>query len=222
MQIPFVHHHHHFAGGPNPTAAALHNPLGMAHHSANSSYDPYLPCNSVHFYNSFPAMIDPTAAAAHQAQHPSINRRRHPAGDQPSATTTHPPSSTTTQTSQQSATTSSSSAQQPGAGGFDLGSYLSNIFSGGAAGLAQPANIRIATTTIFDGEQPIMTSRTLNPLGQTTQQHQNAHPQQSFMNFTNPGLLLNQLFGGLDPNGTTTSRQPAQQQSTVPGIQLFK
>lgn len=169
-------------------------------------------------------MIDPTAAAAHQsAQHPSINRRRHPAGDQPSATTTHPPSSTTTQTSQQSATTNSG-AQQPGAGGFDLGSYLSNIFSGGAAAsLAQPANIRIATTTIFDGEQPIMTSRTLNPLGQSTQQHQNANPQQNFMNFTNPGLLLNQLFGGLDPNGTTTSRQPPQQQSsTVPGIQLFE
>ena len=48
---PPLHHHHH--------------PQSM-----QTSYDPYLPCNSVHFYNSFQNL----------PSNPS--RRRHPAGEQ--------------------------------------------------------------------------------------------------------------------------------------------
>lgn len=58
---PHPHHHHH------------HQPAG-GHHS---SYDPYLACNSVHFYNSF---HPPGAAGSSSSSH----RRRHPAGDQAS------------------------------------------------------------------------------------------------------------------------------------------
>ncbi len=52
-----------------------------------TSYDPYLPCNSVHFYNS----VQPTIASTSTSQ-----RRRHPAGDQTANTTTTTTTTSTT------------------------------------------------------------------------------------------------------------------------------
>ena len=53
---------------PPPPPPPLHHP----HHpqSMQTSYDPYLPCNSVHFYNSFQNLPS------------NASRRRHPAGEQ--------------------------------------------------------------------------------------------------------------------------------------------
>ena len=49
-----------------------------------NSYDQFLPCNSVHFYNSVGPISSSASAASNQQpqQPPASQRRRHPAGDQ--------------------------------------------------------------------------------------------------------------------------------------------
>jgi len=53
--------------------------------STLNSYDQFLPCNSVHFYNSANPVIQQhlqATAAAMPQMYSTTQRRRHPAGDQ--------------------------------------------------------------------------------------------------------------------------------------------
>lgn len=89
-----------------------------------SSYDPYLPCNSVHFYN--------TVTPAQQA---SSQRRRHPAGDQhnsPPTTSTTTNSSTTTTSSTPLVNSQGQTTNVPISplqNNDDIGRLISNVIS---------------------------------------------------------------------------------------------
>lgn len=87
-----------------------------------SSYDPYLPCSSVHFYNT----VNPTQQGATQ-------RRRHPAGDSTASTTTT--TTTSNSTAPGSADTVPQANTQPqtanlqGQTNNDISRLISNVFS---------------------------------------------------------------------------------------------
>ena len=138
-------------GGARAPPSAAH--LQPSNYSTNNSYDRYLPCNSVHFYNSFyPGMISPaflasglpqtdtTAAAASQ-------RRRHPAGDRPAQLT----ALTTTTTGVVNPTnTAPQSTGQPGGQQQDINRLIANLIGstirGGDAGTdtaGNPQQIRV-------------------------------------------------------------------------------
>jgi hypothetical protein len=125
--------------GPNPLSNA-------SNYSTNNSYDQYLPCQSVHFYNSItPQQIvqmeaslnnqnigSAATAASLSGLFGANQRRRHPAGNQQTSSTTTTTSTTTNSNpqiaaaaSQQQQNTSDSSANQQ----QDLTRLISNIIT---------------------------------------------------------------------------------------------
>ena len=98
------HHHHHVMRNPTPipipsprfiranVPPPLQQPHPLGPYSTLNSYDQFLPCNSVHFYNSANPLIQQHVQAMASNPHmPSASnlytqRRRHPAGDQQQGT----------------------------------------------------------------------------------------------------------------------------------------
>lgn len=113
----------------------------MGNNAPVSSYDPYLPCNSIHFYNSFNAAGGSTAGGTERLG----QRRRHPAGDQTSTTTTT--ASTTAPTSQPTANSQGQATSIPlqnnGDIGRIIGDVISQISGGGPSGNPEQIQVNI-------------------------------------------------------------------------------
>jgi hypothetical protein len=111
----------------------------MGNNAPVSSYDPYLPCNSIHFYNSFNIAGASTSGGTERLG----QRRRHPAGDQTSTTT----GSITTPTAQPTANSqgqaTSISLQNNGDIGRIIGDVISQISGGGPSGNPEQIQVNI-------------------------------------------------------------------------------
>jgi len=135
--------------GPASGASNLFMSGGSQATAPVTSYDPFLPCNSVHFYNT----VQPSAAAG------TSQRRRHPAGDQTGSTTTSTTAATaarpTTITASGSTGSSTNSPNLVNSQGQatnmplqnqgDIGRLISNVLSqiGGSGGVNQQVQVNI-------------------------------------------------------------------------------
>jgi hypothetical protein len=119
-------HHQH----PNPLTRLIRpsnipNNHLIQQNSTLNSYDQYLPCNSVHFYNSTNSIIQQQSGTQLFMPNLQTQRRRHPAGDQVQPT----PHVPTTNTSTTTTTSSSLSQAQTPQMGNDMHQMLSNLIS---------------------------------------------------------------------------------------------
>lgn len=186
-----LHHQPHVHGIPMATRL----PMSAAASSPLNSYDQFLPCNSVHFYNT----INPLTPG-HAIRTPGANltsqlfqRRRQPTGVQPSSTAT--PTSTPT------ATTSATNAN-------DIGRLVSNLLTSQlrppAPGSAPRADIPGAQHIRINlGGMPAqMTFNTIPGTGVNAAQANRGAPAGSaprppLPDFLNQAsTILSQLFGG--------------------------
>lgn len=100
-------------------------PPAMGNNGPVSSYDPYLPCNSIHFYNSFNAASSSaaTGSTTGSTERQQGQRRRHPAGDQQTA------SGTTTTTTTPTANSQGQATSIPLQNGSDIGRIIGDVIS---------------------------------------------------------------------------------------------
>ncbi|CAF0722755.1 unnamed protein product [Brachionus calyciflorus] len=193
---------------PNPTQIPI-PPLGprqsrpnipMTNYSTSNSYDQYLPCNSVHFYNSFQPGQNQT-----QSQ-----RRRHPAGDQQ------------TQNQQQQQAPNNQPSD-------NISRFLSNILQSTLRGSENqneqirvnignlPGQIGITTITTSENTTPTTQTPTSTPLINSPRGSSANMGSLASMLFGSGGLNpLSQLFSSIQipqsnpPNTNTPPTQPNQ------------
>lgn len=129
--------------GAVPRASGM--PPAMGNNGPVSSYDPYLPCNSIHFYNSFNAVNSSaaTGATTGSTERQQGQRRRHPAGDQQSASGTTTTTTTTTPTANSQGQATSIPLQNGDDIGRIIGDVISQISAGGSGGNPEQIHVNI-------------------------------------------------------------------------------
>lgn len=124
--------------GAVPRASGM--PPAMGNNAPVSSYDPYLPCNSIHFYNSFnTANSSASGAATGSTERQQGQRRRHPAGDQQTASGT----TTTAPTTNSQGQATSIPLQGNSDIGRIIGDVISQISGGGPSGNPEQIQVHI-------------------------------------------------------------------------------
>lgn len=166
--------------------------MPFPNYSTTNSYDQYLPCNSVHFYNSY------------QPGQNQTTRRRHPAGDQPQQQQQQPPNQPENQQNDISRLLSnilsSTLRGAGGSGGAENQNEQIRVNIGGV-----PGQISIATISTSETTTPTTQTPTSTPLINS--------PRGSSANMAN---LTSMLFGNANPLGQLFSSMNRAAPTTAP------